>query len=324
MTATSPCFGIPGRSCRRRKSLAVLVALAITVARTDAMHGQEGGIEVFAAETLFGQGWRLSASHLYKRKGNVFRGDRHQNDPLDRLFEEQRFVAGVDYGVLPALTLSLLVPTVYKSQRQRVSGGGRERLESFGLGDVALLGKYRVFKRDWERGAFHLAVISGLEFPSGDTDADEDGVRLPPALQPGLGAWNPVTALAANLELDLFRFDGLFFYKINTEGAQDFEAGDFIVVEFDAHYRFLHTQYPGPTASAKLGVQWRHEMRDELDGHRVRNSGADVIALRPGVSWHPLPQIDISVTLDVPIYRYVRGEQLVLDVRTFFAVGLRF
>ena len=298
-------------------------ALVLISVQVERCHAQEGGIEVFAAETLFAEGWRISESYLYKRKGNVYRGSDRVRDPQDRLFEEHRSVTGVDYGLLPSLTLSALLPVVYKQQRQR-TGGRKETLESFGLGDIALLGKYRVYKNDWKRGAFHLALIGGLEFPTGDTDADEDGSRLPPALQPGSGSWDPVAAVAANLNLNRLRFDGLFFYKVNTEGAQDFADGDFLAVEGDVAYRFWHTKYPGPTASARLGVQWRHEGRDELDGRTVSNSGSDEILLRPGLTFHPIPSMDLTLSIDVPVYRDFNGEQLGLDLRTFLALGFRF
>lgn len=297
--------------------------LVLTCFPVQRCHAQEGGIEVFAAETLFSEGWRISESYLYKRKSNVHRASDQVDAARDRVFEEHRSVTGVDYGLLPSLTVSTLIPVVYKQQRQRV-GGSKETLESFGPGDVALLGKYRVYKNDWKRGAFHLALIGGLEFPTGDTDADEDGLRLPPTLQPGSGSWDPFAALATNIDLNRFRFDGLFFYKENTEGSQDFEDGDFFAVEFDSAYRFLHTKYPGPTASAKLGIQWRHESRAKLDGRTVSNSGSDEIVLRTGLTFHPIPSMDLTLSVDVPVYSDFNGEQLEFELRSFLAFGFRF
>ena len=112
----------------RRRLIATGVALWIAAGA----RAQEGGIEVFAAQTLFDQGWRVSESHLYKRKGNVYRGSNRVSDPEDRLFEEHRAVTGLDYGLLPGLTLSALIPVVYKRQEQRTAGN-KETLESFGL-----------------------------------------------------------------------------------------------------------------------------------------------------------------------------------------------
>ena len=305
---------------KRARALCVLALVWIYSGSTEA---QEGGIEVFAAGTLFDDGWRVSESYLYKRKGTLYRGTSEVSDPQDRLFEEHRAVTGIDYGLFPGLTLSALFPVVYKRQEQRVAGS-RETLESFGLGDIALLGKYRVYKDDWKRGAFHLSLIGGLEFPTGDTDADEDGIRLPPSLQPGSGSWDPFAAVATNLNLNRVRLDALAFYKLNTEGSQDFKEGDFFALEFAAAYRFWHTKYPGPTASARVGVQWRHRERAELDGKWLTDSGSDEIVLRPGLTFHPLPSIDLTLSVEVPVYRDLNGEQLGRDVRAFLALGFRF
>ena len=313
-------------SHHRRQAKFIIQAVGILIlvySAKNSTHAQEGGIEVFAAETLFQQGWRVSESYLYKRKGNLYHGSSHTRDSQDRLFEEQRFVTGIDYGLFGGITLSTLIPVVYKRQEQRV-GGKKDTLEAFGLGDIAFLTKYRIFKHDWERSAFHLSLIGGVEIPSGKKNADEDGKRLPPALQPGSGSWDPITAISANLDLNRFRYDALLFTKVNTTGSQDFNEGDFFVVELDAAYRFLHTKYPGPTASAKIGAQWRHEERDKIDGHTVNNSGSDEILLRPGVTWHPIPSVDIKLSVDIPVYRDFNGTQLGLDLRIFFAFGFRF
>ncbi|MCZ6796001.1 MAG: hypothetical protein O7J95_20525 [Planctomycetota bacterium] len=288
-----------------------------------ALCGQEGGIEVFAAETLFDQGMRLSVSHLYKLRSELHRGSSRVSDPQDRVFQEHRVVAGFDYGVLPELTLSALVPAVYRELR-REAAGGRERLEAFGLGDIALLGKYRLHKVDWERSSFNVSLVAGLEFPSGETGAREDGVRLPPSLQPGSGSWDPFVALASRLGVNRWRFDALAFYKANTEGTQEFEDGDFLALEADVAFRFLHTKYPGPTASARVGLQFRYQGRAEQSGLRVNDSGSDALMARFGLTVHPMPRMDLTVAVDVPLYQDLRGEQLGLGVRTFFALGIRF
>jgi hypothetical protein len=301
---------------------ALLGALVVLLA-AGAASGQEGGIETFAGETLFDQGARASASVIYKREASVYRGDRRVHDPQDREFEELRVVLGADYGVLPELTVSVLAPIVARSLRRR-TGQGREHLRGFGPGDMAALAKVRIYKTDWHRSSFNLAAIVGLELPTGRTDEELRGERLPSKVQPGAGAWNPFVAVGATLDIDRVRFDGLCFYKRNNEGTQDFKAGDFLSLEVDAAYRFLVTDYPGPTASAKLGLQWRHTDGARRRGRRLPDSGSDLLVLRTGVGVHPIPRMDLSLSADVPLYRHVEGEQLVRDVRVALSFGVRF
>ena len=293
-----------------------LLALLLLAAPVSA---QAGGIEVFAAETLFASGTRVSISHIRERKGTLFDGTSELSDPLHRTFTERRLVAAIDHGLLPNLTLSALVPYVHKSLES--SAGD---LSGEGFGDVAVLAKWRVHKRDWRRGAFHVSVIGGLELPTGETGARDQGARLPVSLQPGSGSWDPFLALAVNLDLNRLRFDALAFHKLNTEGAQDYEDGDFTAFGVEGAYRFLHTKYPGPTASAKLGLQWRHEGKAVQNGSTVTGTGSDELIVRTGLSWHPAPEWDLSLSVQVPLYQDYEDLQLGFDYRTFLALGIRF
>ena len=297
----------------------LLAAAVATVCLGSGLAAQQGGIEVFTAETLFASGTRVSLTHIYASSGTLFRGSDDVADPLDREFDEHRTVVGVDHGLSPDLAVSVLIPWVSRSLESNGSDP-----DGSGIGDVALLAKRRIYKRDWKQSAFFLSGIAGVELPTGDTGEREAASRLPPELQPGAGAWNPFVALSSTLSLGRWRFDGQAFYKFNMEGTQDFEFGDFLAVSVDGAYRFLHTKYPGPTASARLGLQYRHQGRAQLNDVRLTDTGSDEVRARAGLTWHPAPNWDITFAVELPIHQDFHGEQLGLDVRTFAAIGLRF
>jgi hypothetical protein len=303
---------------RLRRTRTVL-ACALGLSLTDLATAQEGGIEVFAAETLFATGTRVSISHIFNRKGKLLQGSDSVPNTFDLRRDEHRIVAAVDHGIRPDLTLSALFPFVKKELESNAGD-----LSGSGFGDLALLAKYRAYKRDWPRGAFHLSTIGGVEIPTGETDVRDAGSRLPPQLQPGLGSWNPFLGLSANLNLNRYRFDALALYKLNTEGAQDFEKGDFVSLQAGAAYRFYQAKYPGPSASAKLGLQWRHEGQSKQAGLTLADSGSEELLLNAGLGWHPAPNIDFSLAIDLPLYEDLEGTQLGLDYRTFLALGIRF
>lgn len=280
---------------------------------------QDGGIEVFAAEPLFSSGTRVSLTHIYETKGSLYRGSNEISDPLDRERDEHRVVLGIDRGLKPDLTVSALVPYVVLDFESDAGDA-----DSSDFGDVALLGKYRFYEENWPQSTFNVAFIGGVETPTGSTSESEGGSRLPPGLQPGSGSWDPFVALSSNLSQGRYRLDASAFYKLNTEGAQDFDRGNFFSLSLDGKYRFWHEQYPGPTAGVKLGLQYRYEGRAEQDGTNVANSGSSEIRGRTGFSWHPAANIDVSFNVEIPLYQDFNGEQLALDYRTFLALGIRF
>jgi hypothetical protein len=282
-------------------------------------HAQDGGIEVFSAETIFHGGTRASSSYTYKTKGSLHRGSNEISDPQSRKLDEHRIVVSVDHGFRPELTASLLVPYVHRT----LNTNGQDSTGS-GLGDVAFLIKYRAWKRDWKRSASHFALITGMETPTGKTNERDNGTLLTPSLQPGSGSWDPFAGVLTNLSLDRFRFDGVLFYKANSEGSQGFEEGDFLSVEIDGAYRFLHKTYPGPSASVKVGFQWKHQERSKQNDLSLASSGSDEFVVRTGLTWHPVPRLDITSSVDLPLYQKFNGEQLARDIRVFMGFGIRF
>lgn len=299
--------------------LLLSVAAPLVSPLASPLAAQDGGIEVFAAEPLFSSGTRLSLTHIHESKGSFYRGSNEATDPLDRKLDEHRAVLGIDHGLKGDFTVSALVP--YLDLDFQSDAGNSD---SSDFGDIAILGKYRFYERNWPQSTFNVAVIAGVETPTGSTSERENGSRLPPGLQPGSGSWDPFISLSSNLSQGRYRLDANAFYKVNSEGAQDLDRGDFLSLSLNGKYRFWHERYPGPTAGVKLGLQYRYEARSELDGVNVANSGSSVIRGRTGFSWHPAPNIDVSFLVEVPLYQDFNGEQLALDYRTFLALGLRF
>jgi len=294
------------------------LALALTWSPGEAL-AQEGGIEVFAGETLFERGFRLSFTELYKPKRDLFSGSNEISDPDNQSLDEYRSVVGIDYGLDRNSTLTMLVPFV---DRQSRSATGR--FTATGLGDVALLAKHRLYHEEGHGSTFNWAAIGGLELPTGATDARDAGELLPPSVQLGKGSWNPFLASSVTAGFGRSRFDATVFYKLNTEGDQQYQDGDFFSASVSAGYRFLHYKYPGPTFGARLGLQWRHEGRAEQNGMSVTNSGADELLLTPGLSIHPIPRMDLNIGARVPVYQHYNGEQLGRDTELVFALGFRF
>ena len=72
------------------------------------------------------------------------------------------------------------------------------------------------------------------------------------------------------------------------------------------------------------GGGWRHEGQADQYGVGVPASGSEELLLRSGLSWHPAPNVDISLALDLPLHQDFEGSQLGLDYRTSLAIGFRF
>ena len=286
---------------------------------------QDGGIELFSGNTIFESGSRVSLSHIYVSRGSLFSGSEEVANPLERSMLEHRMVLGFDHGVTPKLALSFLLPVVEKESKSLgPSGNSQVR----GLADAALLAKYRFFSEYWSQSAFHASVIAGLELPTGSSEERDANGFLPFSMQLGTGSVDGIVGLGLTLSPGRYRLDLHAIYKANNEGDRDFSEGDYFSVGLDFAYRFYHAKYPGPSASAKISLHWRHEDPDELGGVNLGNTGLRELRIRGGLVYHPYPEIDLVALVEIPLYgtfKSLNGEgQLALDVRTFFGFGFRF
>ena len=91
-----------------------------------------------------------------------------------------------------------------------------------------------------------------------------------------------------------------------------------------AAYRIVHTKYPGPTLGVGAGLRWRHEGRAKQFGATLGSSGSDTLWIHARSVFHPRPQWDMVLGVDVPIYGDYNGVQLDDEIRIGLSVGLRF
>jgi len=280
---------------------------------------QSGGVETLTGEMLFSGGTRVSVSHLHSARSGLMAGSTSVANPLFRSASEDRTTLSLDHGINARFTLTALLPYVEKS-----SHSGGVATDSGGFGDIALLAKWLIAKEYWPRSGWHVAMAAGLEVPSGETGIREGAALLSPGMQPGSGSWDPFVSVSANLELNRWRFDTIALFKNNNSGAQQYQAGDNFAFDLVGAYRFLHAQYPGPSANVKLGLLYRNQGEAQLADATVMNSGSNVWLGRVALSWHPQPQWDLGLSVDLPIAESYGGTQLAFDYQVSLTAGIRF
>jgi hypothetical protein len=188
--------------------------------------------------------------------------------------------------------VTVLVPVItnhFDSANAPVVGGT-------GLGDAMLLVKYRVYRRDSERGTTQASITLGPKLPTGRTDLlDTTGKRLPAGLQPGSGSTD--LFLAANwtytglFNLRRLVADEDFHSLIRSQGTQATRLGSNVESRFWLSYRpyesnsVAHEWFVGPV------LTWLHSQDDRIGGITQSGSGGDVllagvttyVGVRPGM-----------------------------------------
>jgi len=283
---------------------------------------QEGALDVLDGETLYEDGWLFTAGYEVRLRQGLLKGSDRRGDLLHQEEVNQAAVLSAHYGVLHTVQVGAILPYVSHSLRLE-DPVGPDRLSSDGLGDVTLYGKWRYYRWDEVGKALNVALLAGLELPTGKDDVVDKGVFLPADLQPGSASWDPFLGTAVTYEPGRWRFNAMTLYKRVGEGTHEYKQGDQFFAELAAGNRFWLEPYPGPFMRADVMLRFRHEWADRQGGGSVPNTGGDLLTL--GVNWafRPRPTVDVQVSVEVPIFEDVRGLQLKNQVSIFVAFGIR-
>jgi hypothetical protein len=214
--------------------------------------------------------------------------DQSGDDPggADRDRTAWAAVSVLGYGVNGDLALFGVVPYVDRSLDMTVGGARRSR-GAAGLGDVALFGRYTVFKDNFRGGNFRVAPFAGLELPTGDDDESDAFGRLPASVQPGSGSWDPFGGVVLTYQTLDFQIDAQASYRANTE-ANGFEFGDVARLDASFQYRLWPRDLGGGVPGFLYGiVEANLVYRDEnrTGGRDDPDSGGTTLFLVPGLQY---------------------------------------
>lgn len=212
--------------------------------------------------------------------------------------------------------------------------------DSAGLGDLTLLGQYR-----WRRdpAAAQLAWLFGFKAPTGRTDLrDNDGRRLETHHQPGTGAWDALSGIAASAPWLAGALDASLLYTHTGEGSQDTRMGRSLAYNLaysrrlgqraepshsHAHGHAQHQDHPEAGATAtplkwsfalELNGEW-HD-RERRAGTTQEHTGGHLLYLAPGLragvgAW------SAGFSFGVPVVKDLNGVQSEPDYRLLLSLG---
>jgi Putative MetA-pathway of phenol degradation len=283
------------------------------------LRAQEGTLDVLDGETLYDGGWLVTLGFDEERRKGLISGEDSVPDPLSQERIDRTAVLAAHWGARHDLQLSAILPYVDRS----LEGDGGLDEESRGLGDAGLVAKWRFYRWDAPSKALNVAVMAGLELPTGSDDETDGGTTLPPDLQPGSGSWDPLLGLAATYEPGRWRFNAVALAKWNTPNDDGYRFGNDFVAELEAGNRFWLEPYPGPFMRLDGRVRYFSEGRDQ-DGGAVPDTGGERASVGATLAFRPRPSLDFQLGYDVVVWEDVEGTQLAHDSILAFTIGLRF
>lgn len=180
--------------------------------------------------------------------------------------------------------------------------------KSQGIGDLRLVGDYRVFRGP--KGS--VGVIGGVKFPTGSTrERNTDGTRFEPELQPGSGSFDYLTGLVFQKQENRVSLTANSIYVFKTEGDQDFEFGDVVSASLLADYLLNPQQQTKTRLGLDANIQYEQKQKDT--GVKVTDSGGTTLLLGPVLSLSAHEHILFAGSFLAPVYQNLGGVHQELD-----------
>lgn len=226
------------------------------------------------------------------------------------------------YGI--TAKASVLAKIAYLD-KELSSNNGPTRSQN-GLGDLTLLGKYRIHTHNFRGGTSRLSVLAGLELPTGDHDATDAVGKLPPPLQLGSGSVDAIVGSAYTYQTLNHELDTDLRYKFNQE-ADDFEHGDVFQYNLSYQRRVLPSLLPDEGIynqwNVVLEMNGVYQQKAESFSNTVQDSGGHTIFISPGIQFVSQRGV-LEASFQYPLLQDLNGNQLETDYKLALSVRFQF
>jgi hypothetical protein len=242
-------------------------------------------------------------------------GNQYINSSMSQVF------AGYNFNNKIGVQFNL--PIIYREYGYMANHGSET-----GIGDVSLIGNFRLYEMLTEKFTFSWTALGGVKFPTGDSahlnPQEED-------FAPGIGGHD--------LTLGSGSFDGLvgtgFFarwkrlfmtgamqYAIRSEGDFSYQfANDWIWFGGPGVYLLLGHEN---TLSLQAVVSGESKGQDTIAGVPTDDTAITAVYLGPQINFTWSSKLSAQVSADLPVSIVTTGQQIVPNYRVRAAITWRF
>jgi len=240
----------------------------------------------------------------------------HNVDSLTNYF------LGFTYGITDNLMFHMKIPYVMRSKIQESEPPDEihDHGDAEGIGDLDFYLQYRFLRS--VRNDFQAAFVVGLKLPTGRTEVkDSTGTVLDAEFQPGSGSWDPRLGIAASKKIGRASLDASLLYDLVTEGTQDTDLGDI----FGYNVAFSYPAVHGPMGwdlIIEANGSWRQ--KEKINGEKDPDSGGNVFYISPGTRLTFDKKFSAYLTVGLPLWQDMNGNQNEVDYRVAGGLVLAF
>jgi hypothetical protein len=252
--------------------------------------------------------WQFLTSYKHSLSKEYYHKDHQVEVPVvEKSYYDYQSLSAA-YGILEWMNFSAEIGYFYNKTQILQPGLANHEIRAHGLGDLGINIRFLPFKT--LRRTSQFIVSGGVRIPVGAFDEQIDGVTVPVSLQPSSGALKInaslyYSILTTNRKFLLNSF-ALYEYSNTIEkGYLIYKYGDFLQLSSGIQYN-VHKHF---SLLLNLKYEWRGQDQRENE-QIIESSGSHLILINPQITYNFKPGWSIMVMIDLPVYKYVKGEQL--------------
>ena len=242
-------------------------------------------------------------------------GNQYLNSSVSQVF------AG--YNFTDRIGLQFDLPVIYRSY-----GYVDKRGSESGIGDVSLLGNFRLFEKQTKSFTFNWTALGGLKFPTGDSSKlNPDNEDFAPGigghdLTLGSGSYDGVVGTGFFARWKRLFLTGAMQYAIRSEGDFGYQcANDWTWFGGPGVYVLLGSEH---TLSLQAVMSVESKGQDTIGGVPTDDTAITAVYLGPQINFTWSSKLSAQVGADLPVSIVTTGQQIVPDFRVRAALTWRF
>jgi hypothetical protein len=252
--------------------------------------------------------WQFLTSYKHSLSKEYYHKDHEVDVPVvEKSYYDYQSLS-VAYGLFKWMNVGAEIGYFYNKTQILEPGQATDEIRAHGLGDLAVNLRFLPVKS--LRKYSQLIISGGVKIPVGAFDEQIEGVTVPVSLQPSSGALKINTSLYYSTHVinPDFSINSFVIYEYSNtieEGYFIYQYGDFF--QFSGGMQYSVKKLLSLSLNLKYEFRGKDQRENELV---VASSGSHLIMLNPQITYNFKRGWSIMLLSDLPVYKYVNGEQL--------------
>lgn len=182
-----------------------------------------------------------------------------------------------------------------------------------GFGDLFLMGKFKLYRRNTENYTLGIAATLGLEAPTGSSAFSSKTWDLKPGLY---FSWRR-GALGSDVSI-AYTWNGFA-----GEGKNNVIPGNEFALDWAASYQFSVRGSTRMSIAPVLEISYRYISFDRAEGVNIENTGESIFYVSPGIKFLSA-SIVLEALIQIPVTQDRKGNQIERNSTLLFGVRYLF